>query len=380
MSDATIEVPRGLAGVVVTETELSGVRGQEGFYHYREYSAVELAEQRSLEDVWFLLLHGRLPTAPESRAHREQVGAARQVPHELLDLLPSLAPAGAAPLTTLRTAWSWLGAHWDLAPLYDCTEQERLATALRCAAVAPAVLAAALRHSRGEVALPPDPARGHAEDYLRMVSGDEPEARDIRAIEQYLVLTLDHGFSASTFAARTIASTGADMVAALVGAVGAFSGPLHGGAPSRALEALDQIGSADRARPWVREQVAAGRRVMGFGHPVYRTHDPRSELLKAIARDRGGDLADLAVQVEQEVEAALAELKPDRPLYANVEFYAGVVMEQAGVPRSMFTPTFCVARAVGWVANVLEQARDPKIIRPTARYVGPPAPRPVPVR
>lgn len=227
------------------------------------------------------------------------------------------------------------------------------------------------------------PARadlGHTADFLRMLTGVTPDEQDRRAVEQYLVLTVDHGFNASTFTARTVASSGADPAAAMVAAVGTFSGPLHGGAPDRALAALDEIGSPERTDTWVRGQLAAGRRVMGFGHAVYRTHDPRAEVLKGLALQRGGPLVDFAVQVEAAVERTLSELKPGRRLYANVEFYAGVVMEQAGVPRPMFTPTFCVARSVGWAAHVLEQARDPKIIRPSARYVGPAAPQPVPVR
>lgn len=371
MSAPTVTVPRGLAGVIVTDTEIGDVRGQEGFYHYRQYPAVDLAREHSLEDVWFLMFQGRLPAEAERTAYSRQIGQARVAPPELLEALPVLCPPGSPPLTSLRTAWSWLGAHLDLQPMYDGTPQERSETALRLAALAPTILAAAHRIAAGLEPVAADPEVGHARDYLRMLTGQDPSEQDVRAVEQYLVLTVDHGFNASTFTARTVASTGADVAATLVAAMGSFSGPLHGGAPSRALAALEEIGTAERIRPWVREQIAAGRRVMGFGHAVYRTHDPRSEMLREIAQARGGELVDFAVLVEREVEAALAELKPGRPLYANVEFYAGVVMEQAGVARAMFTPTFCVARAIGWAANVLEQAQDSKIIRPAARYVGP---------
>jgi citrate synthase len=211
-----------------------------------------------------------------------------------------------------------------------------------------------------------------------MITGTEPAPEHVRAVEQYLVATVDHGFNASTFTARVVASTGADVAAAVVAAIGAFSGPLHGGAPDRALAALDEIGSPDRIDGWVRAKVAAGDRIMGFGHAVYRTEDPRAVLLRETARGLGGDLVDFACAVEERVVAVLAELKPDRSLYANVEFYAGVVMELCGVPREMFTPTFAVSRVVGWAANVLEQATERRIIRPAARYVGPPPPQPVP--
>jgi citrate synthase len=375
---STFTVPRGLAGVVVTDTGLGDVRGTEGFYHYRQYSAVDLAAHRSFEEVAHLLIEGWLPDPGELAAYRARIGAARVAPAELTEVLPVLVRDARSPLTALRTTWSWLGGHLNLPPGYDSTPEERADQALRLAALAPTVLAAAHRLAAGLDPVPADPGLGHAADYLRMVTGRDPAEEDVRALERYLVLTIDHGFSASTFTARTVASTGADPAAALAAALGSFSGPLHGGAPSRALEALDEIGAPDRARAWVREQVSAGRRVLGFGHAVYRTRDPRSETLKEIALARGGRLAELAVHVEHEVQEALAELKPGRELYANVEYYAGVVMEQVGLPRSMFTPTFCVARAFGWVAHVLEQALDPKIIRPAARYVGPPAPQPLP--
>lgn len=371
-------VPRGLAGVEVTDTEIGDVRGAEGFYHYRQYSALDLAASRPFEDVWHLLTEGALPDAAASAAHRDAVAAARADAADVIAVLPTLAADPDRPLATLRTAWSWLGAHLGLQPVYDLEEQARQRDALRLAALAPTVLAAAHRIGRGEAPLAADPALGHAADYLRMLTGHDPSDEDVAAIQTYLVLTLDHGFNASTFTARTVASTGADVAAALVAGIGSFSGPLHGGAPDRALAALDAIGEPANTRAFVQAELGSGRRIMGFGHAVYRTHDPRARHLRELALARGGALAEFAAQVEDEVERVLHELKPDRPLHANVEFWAGVVMEQAGIPRSMFTPTFCVARAVGWAANVLEQARDPKIIRPAARYVGPPAPQPVP--
>jgi len=197
-------------------------------------------------------------------------------------------------------------------------------------------------------------------------------------VEQYLISTIDHGFNASTFAARVVAGTGADLGSCVVAAVGALSGPLHGGAPSRALEALDEIGSADHVDAWLRPKLAAGTKVMGFGHAVYRTADPRGVLLRRIAEGLGGDLVDRAAAIEQRIEEVLAEVKPGRELRANVEYWAGVVMELCGLPREAFTPTFTVSRVIGWCAHVMEQAADGKIIRPSARYVGPPPPQPVP--
>jgi citrate synthase len=193
-----------------------------------------------------------------------------------------------------------------------------------------------------------------------------------------MILTIDHGFNASTFTARVIASTGADLAAAIVGAIGALSGPLHGGAPSRALDMLDAIGTPDRAEDWIRDAVARGDRIMGFGHRVYKTDDPRSVFLREVARSLGGELVDFAEQVERTTVDVLAELKPGRRLYTNVEFFAGVVMHTCGIPRQMFTPTFAASRTIGWATHVMEQAADNRLIRPAARYVGAAPPEPVP--
>lgn len=189
---------------------------------------------------------------------------------------------------------------------------------------------------------------------------------------------MDHGFNASTFTARVVASTGADLAGCVTAAIAALSGPLHGGAPSRALDALDQIGTPERAAEWTRQQLAAGGRVMGFGHAVYRTQDPRSELLKRTATELGGPTAELALAVEDAVVQELDRHKPGRALRANVEYYAGVVMQECGIPRELFTPTFTISRTIGWTAHILEQARQRKIIRPSSRYRGPQAPQPLP--
>ncbi|MEU8549416.1 citrate synthase/methylcitrate synthase [Streptomyces roseoverticillatus] len=374
------DVPRGLAGVVVTDTVLGDVRGQEGFYHYRQYSAVELAQTRSFEDVWHLMLRGALPDAHQRARFAAETAALRHLPQDVREALPGIARAGArsGPLAGLRTALSLLGASAGLRPLYDTAPARREADALAACAAVPTLLTALHRLGQGLEPVEPRDDLPHAANYLYMLTGTEPDARRARAVEQYLVSTIDHGFNASTFTARVIASTGADLAACLCGAIGALSGPLHGGAPSRALDTLDAIGTPDRIDEWIRARVLAGERIMGFGHPVYRTEDPRSRMLRGIAQEFGGDLVEFAVEVEARVEEILAELKPGRELHTNVEFYAGVVMELCGLPREMFTPTFCAARVVGWSANILEQADDSKIIRPAARYTGPPPPQPVP--
>jgi citrate synthase len=375
--DAPILVPAGLRNVVVTSTELGDVRGGEGLCHYRQYATVDLARTRTFEDVWFLFLEGRLPTADEASRFAREVAPLRTLPDEVVDALPAIAAAG-SPVQGLRTALSLLAGVRDVPPLWDADAATRRANALLVCAVTPTLLAALHRLGSGQEPLAPRPDLGAAAQWVHLVTGRVPDAEHARAIEQYLVATVDHGFAASTFTARVVASTGADLASAVVAAIGAFSGPLHGGAPDRALAGLDDIGSPDRIDAWVRRKVAAGERIMGFGHAVYRTDDPRSVMLREVALGLGGDLAEFAAAVEVGVTRALAELKPDRRLYPNVEFYAGVVMELCGIPRSMFTPTFAVSRIVGWTAHVLEQAAERRIIRPVARYVGPPAPQPVP--
>ncbi|MEV7081030.1 citrate synthase/methylcitrate synthase [Streptomyces sp. NPDC093516] len=375
-----VEVPRGLAGVVVTDTRVGDVRGREGFYHYRQYSAVDLARTRGFEDVWHLLVHGELPDAGRSAAFARETAALRRLPDEVHAALPAIAAAGgrSGPLAGMRTALSLLGAAKGFRPVYDIDAEQRRRDTLEATAAVPTLLTALYRLGQGLDPVEPRKDLSYAANYLYMLTGSVPDDGPARAIEQYLISTIDHGFNASTFTARVIASTGADVAACLAGAVAALSGPLHGGAPSRALDTLDAIGTPDRIDSWVRERVLAGERIMGFGHAVYRTEDPRSRMLREVAQKFGGPRVDFAVEVERHVEAILAELKPGRELHTNVEYYAGVVMELCGLPREMFTPTFAAARVVGWSANILEQAEDTKIIRPVARYVGPEAPAPVP--
>ena len=371
------DVPAGLEGVVVAETTVGDVRGQEGFYHYRQYSAVELAETRSLEDVWHLLFRGELPGAAESAAFGEEVRRRRTLPPGLHTLLPALSQRG-APLDVLRTAVSLLGAELGWQPTHDIQADELYDDAFGLCAVVPTILAAAHRLRQNQEPLEPRDDLGLAANYLYMLTGAVPDELHARAVEQYMILTIDHGFNASTFTARVVTSTGADLGAAIVAAIGALSGPLHGGAPSRALDMLDAIGTADRADAYIRQAVQNGERIMGFGHRVYKTDDPRSLLLRAVTERLGGPLVEFSQAVERTTVDVLAELKPGRQLYTNVEFYAGVVMHSCGIPREMFTPTFAAARTIGWCTHVMEQAAHNRLIRPAARYVGPPPPVPVP--
>lgn len=373
-------VPKGLEGVVVAETAIGDVRGLEGFYHYRQYDAVELAEKRTLEDVWHLIYRGHLPSAAERKEFAEEIAPLRVIPEEVRGLLPSIATSREhfVPLDALRTAYSLTASALDFRPWLDIEISELIDNGMRTCAVIPTLLVALYRLNRGLEPIEPDPNLSYAANYLYMMTGEQPTPEFARAIEQYLISTIDHGFNSSTFTARVITSTGADMGSAVVGAIGALSGPLHGGAPSRALDMLDAIGEPDKADEWLRSAISSGERLMGFGHRVYKTDDPRSLMLRGVAERLGGDRVDFAKHVEKRAVEILAELKPDRKLYANVEFYAGVVMDICGVPREMFTPTFASSRVIGWTAHIIEQAGDNRLIRPGALYNGPEPPQPVP--
>ena len=373
--------PPGLAGVIVATTALSDVRGQQGFYHYRQYDAVDLARSCSIEEVWHLLLRGHLPDEAELAAFRATIADAQRLPAEVAEALAGVAvatPDGTSPMTALRTALSMLGGALDLTPVWDLSPEERERDAIRVAAQVSVLTAAAYRRSQGLDPLDPRPDLGYTANHLWMITGTEPAPEHVRAVERYLCLTVDHGFNASTFTARVITSTGADLVAAVVGGIGALSGPLHGGAPSRALQMLDEIGTPDRAEPWLRAAVERGDRLMGFGHRVYKTDDPRSLMLREVADALGGEKMELARHIEATAVRVLEELKPGRRLYTNVEFYAGIVMDRCGIPPELFTPTFAASRMIGWCTHVLEQAADNRLIRPSAQYVGPPPPQPVP--
>jgi citrate synthase len=372
LEPAELIAPPGLKGLVVADTAIGSVRGQEGFYHYRQYDAVEIARHHTFEAAAALLIDGSLPDGQAEALFRAELGAGRRLEPAVAGALGALAPLVDSPLAALRAAISLLV---DDTPTLDLDPIQRRAQVVRVAAAVPTVLAAHHRLRTGHQPLAADPGLGHAVDFVRMATGTTPAPRLARAVETYLVLTADHGFNASTFTARVVTSTGASVGAALAAAVGALSGPLHGGAPSRVLDMLDDIGDpADTAR-WATARLEAGQPIMGFGHAVYRAGDPRSALLKEIALGLGGDLVERAVEVEQRMLDVLARWKPDATLVTNVEFYAAVVLNLAGLPQELFTPAFTTSRVVGWAAHLLEQAADNKIMRPSSRYVGPPVPR-----
>src|SRR6202035_4171648 len=235
------------------------------------------------------------------------------------------------------------------------------------------IAAARVHRARAHDAVAPDPTVSHAADTLSMLLDRKPDPREVKALDAYFVTVCDHGMNASTFATRVVASTQADLFAAVTAGYCALTGPLHGGAPEPVLEMLDAIGTSERIKPWVDGALARGERLMGFGHRIYRVRDPRADVLKgAIERlaDGGADLP-FAGEVEAYIRAALRRKNPDRPLDTNVEFFTAILLDALKIPRQAFTPIFAVARAAGWTAHAREQQRGGRLIRPSSAYIGP---------
>ena len=367
MMQPPLVAPPGLKGLVVADTEVGSVRGDHGFFHYREFDATAIATTHTFEAVMHLLLEGRLPSASEEAALRAEIGRARSLTDPVLGLAEQLARFGSTPMAALRALLSIV---IDSRPTLDLGDEERREVVVAAIGATPTILASVHRLRAGHAPVAPDASLPHVADYVRMVAGAVPGGAQVRAVERYFSLTADHGFNASTFAGRVIASTGADIGGCLAGAVGALSGPLHGGAPSRVLDMLEAIGDPANTESWAQSELRAGRKIMGFGHAVYRSSDPRSDILKQAALDLGGALVDRAVEIESRILPVLEEWKPESRIVTNVEFYAAVLLHLAGIPQEMFAPTFASSRVVGWSAHLLEQASVGRIMRPAARYVG----------
>jgi citrate synthase len=349
----------GLEGVLAGETAIALVDGANGRLLYRGYPIVELVRGGTYAQIAELLWTGEWP----AQAHLP----CRPLPTEVLAALRAL-PAQAHPMDALRTAVSAWGAvtRADWPPT---VEQAREVTAL-----APTALAAFSRLRGGDEPIDPDVELDLTAGFLYMLSGERPTEAAARALDAYFITAAEHGFNASTFAARVITSTRSDMASAVAGAIGALKGPLHGGAPSEVVNQLHEIGSAEQAEQWARSTIERGERIMGFGHRVYRAYDPRAAALREVAEGMA-DMADwlqLAVAVEDVVLRVLAEMKPGRVIKTNVDYYAPAVLQGAGLPSAdLYPPAFALARHAGWTAHVLEQASANRLIRPDVRYIGP---------
>jgi citrate synthase len=348
----------GLEGIIAGETSLSFVDGERGRLLYRGYRIGDLVAHGTYPAVANLLWTGEwdakhhLPTAP--------------VPAAVLAVLRAL-PTSTKPMDALRTAVSAWGATQDL-PWPPTVEQARALTAF-----APSALAAFVRLRAGQEPVEPDPSLDLVPGFLYQLTGSRPDEGTARALDAYFIVGSEHGFNASTFTARVIISTRSDIASAVAGAIGTMKGPLHGGAPSEVVDQLAQVGSADHAEQWIREALARGERLMGFGHRVYRAYDPRARALRTVAEGmaKKPDWLQLAIEVEDVALRVLAEKHPERPLQTNVEFYAAPVLMGVGLTPDLFPATFSLARHAGWTAHALEQAANNRLIRPDVNYVGP---------
>jgi citrate synthase len=373
MSGTTTPTPRGLDGVVAAQTRLSHVDGLAGELIIAGYELKELAGRVSFEEAAHLLWQGALPSRDRLDALRREIAAQRTLPDETMRVVRSSAQA--PPIDALRMACATLSL--DLDDPNDISPAADLLAAKMLTARFPTLVAAHARISEGREPIAPRADLSRAANFLYMLHGQEPDPIAARALDTYWVTVIDHGMNASTFTSRVIASTRSDMVSAVTGAIGALKGPLHGGAPGPVLDMLVHIGSADRAEAWVRNELAAGRRIMGFGHRVYKVRDPRAEVLSQVANElstarlEDRKLFDLARAVEQTTLKVLDEVKPGRNLRTNVEFYTALVLQALGLKPRSFVATFACGRIAGWCAHVIEQHSADHLIRPQSEYVGP---------
>lgn len=358
--DTTIS--NGLEGVVAAATRLSHVDGEAGELIIAGFPVGELAAHATFEETTWLLWHGELPDAAQADAFRTELAARRALPPATLALLRECARARVDPMDALRIALGTISLVSD--------------EAAAIVAASPTVVAAFARLMAGDEPVAPRRDLGHAANFLYMLSGQEPDAERVRGLETYLNTVVDHGLNASTFTCRVITSTGSDLVSAVVGAIGALKGPLHGGAPGPALQMVFEIADAARAEQVIRRKIESGERLMGFGHRVYKVRDPRADVLAAAAErlyTRAGDmrLYELARAVERTALRLLEEYKPGRRLQTNVEFYTALLLHGLELDTSLFTPTFAISRVSGWIAHAIEQRATNRLIRPKSMYVGP---------
>jgi 2-methylcitrate synthase/citrate synthase II len=353
----------GLEGIVAGETAISTIAGG---LQYRGYSIEDLAAHATWEEVLYLVLHSELPTTSQLARLHDRLTEAAHVPTALINMLRKI-PLEAPFMDLMRTGASLL-AHWD-PDIRDNSTPANLRKAERLAAQLPVVMAARYRLLRGLEPVNPDPKLPIAANILWMLFRRQPTPREIKAMDVSLILYAEHEYNASTFAARVICSTLSDLHSSIVGAIGALKGPLHGGANERVLEVLQQVGSADKAEAWVREALARKERIMGFGHRVYKTGDPRAAYLKTLCQS----LAEESGHQDMESMADTIErfIREEKKLPPNLDWPSARLYHYLGLEMELFTPLFAVSRVAGWSAHVAEQLSNNRLIRPRANYTGP---------
>ncbi|PZN13428.1 MAG: citrate synthase [Bacillota bacterium] len=356
----------GLEDVVAGTSEICFIDGKEGRLLYRGFDIRDLAEHASFEEVVYLLWHGELPTRAQLDGFVQQIKAAQALPGQVLELIERIPPA-THPMAALRTAVSYLG---TLDPdQEDQSVEANLRRATRLVAQFPTLVAAIQRVRQGKEPVAPRRDLSLAANFLYMLRGEEPSPLHAQVMNVALVLHADHELNASTFAARVTAATLSDMYSAITAAIGALKGPLHGGANEQVMRMLLEIGSPDKAEEWVKQALAQKKRIMGFGHRVYKTEDPRATILRRLSQkvaEAAGETRwyEISRVVEKVVQA-------EKGLYPNVDFYSASTYYVMGIPFELYTPIFAVSRISGWTAHVLEQYANNRLIRPRAEYVGP---------
>jgi citrate synthase len=363
------ELKKGLEGVLVAESELSYIDGDAGELVYRGYSIEDLARDASFEEVVYLLWHGTLPTRDELEPFAESMAAERVVDDAVVSLATELADAGEEPMAAMRTVASTLSAYDPDADADPTDEAANLRKARRLTAKIPTALAAFARKREGDDPVAPRDDLGHAANFLYMLNAEEPDEVLAETFDMALVLHADHGLNASTFSAMVTCSTLADLHSGVTSAVGTLSGSLHGGANQDVMEMLKEVDESGKdPLDWVVDALENGRRVPGFGHRVYNVKDPRARILseKSKALGEAGEMKwyDMSVTIEE-------YLGEEKGLAPNVDFYSASTYYQMGIPIDIYTPIFAMSRVGGWIAHVLEQFEDNRLIRPRARYVGP---------
>jgi citrate synthase len=361
----------GLEDVVAADSSICYIDGDRGVLSYRGIDIHELADNSGFEEVCFLLWEGRLPRREELATLTRSIARERPLPPEMLELLASIVPH-LTPMDALRTMVSAL-AETD-PDVADMGREANRRKTIRLTGQIATIVAAHHRLRQGQPVVEPDPSLGHAEDFLRMLNGAKPGPEATRALDVALVLHADHELNASTFAARVTAATLADMHSAITSAIATLKGPLHGGANEAVIRMLIEIGSLDRVDDAIRERLARKEKIMGFGHRVYHTEDPRATHLREMSRALAESSGETRwYDMSRRIEKLMNE---EKKLNSNVDFYSASVYYMLGIPTDLFTPIFAVSRVSGWTAHVLEQYENNRLIRPRAEYVGPEYPQP----
>src|SRR3954462_3396283 len=369
-----VAAAKGLEGVVAANTRLSDVRGDVGELIYSGYNINELAGKVTYEEVVFLLHHNHLPNRRELADLKSRLAAARDLPAGIIKIIKSL-PKSPPPMHAIRTAISALGCFDEQAD--DDSMDANREKARRLIAQIPIVTAYFHRYRQGKELLDPDPTLGEAANFLYLVDGEKPSAEKESTMDLCYVLHADHGMNASTFSARVTIATLSDMYSAITSAIGTLKGPLHGGANEGVIKMLQEIGTLDKVDAYIEECLAQKKKIMGIGHRVYKTLDPRAPHLKRMAQILSAKLGEPKwIQMSDRIAEIMLTRKN---LHANVDFYSATVYYSLGIPIDLFTPIFAISRTSGWTAHVLEQLADNRLIRPQSLYTGPKGLKVVPI-